>query len=639
MVYHIHYELAAAGFMVAVLAALYRQKHLKIYRNQLFQILLILVLIADCLDVLRGCVVVSETALPQFIKQTTEIIYLIILISCGVGYAAYILAVVRNLDIVINHKWFLLIPYLIGVVLCITSPWSHVIFYFNDRGIFCRGTLYFLVYVITLAYVLIPSLMAILSPHKMKKGEMVWIYGIPAMLIFCAAMQQIFFPRVLLVGFVNCLVVFAGFLFLQSSDYYLDEVTGLFKMHGFEEVLRERMSYGTHSSYLIIRIINYNAMQEMYEDSRLTRIQNDMAQIMRKECKGRTFYHIAASTFAVISSTSQESEEIYRRLCRKLPRVWVIDGEEVVHDYSYYTVETPEECDNATELLQRIAYARSDHPGHHKPGELIHLSHDTVKMAEEKQRVADLVEEAIMDNSIEIYFQPIYSLEKERITSVEVLARLKDRNKKFINPEFFIHVAEENRAIIQLGEQIYRKACIFASQNHIFDMGIDDININLSPIQCCYEDLAHDLIQIAKEYDIPMSRMHLEITESAIMNRDEIMNTLEELSASGAKIALDDFGTGYSSMTSIVSLPVDYVKIDKSLVWSYGRGENKYLNQLVPMIQAEGKKIISEGIETIEHIDIFRRLKGDFLQGYYYSKPLPEQEFIQYLKKANQIVT
>ena len=217
------------------------------------------------------------------------------------------------------------------------------------------------------------------------------------------------------------------------------------------------------------------------------------------------------------------------------------------------------------------------------------------------------------------------------------MSRLKDKDKNFINPEFFIHVAEENRDIIALGEQIYRKACIFATQNHIFDMGIDDININLSPVQCCYEELAQNLIRIAGEYDIPMSRMHLEITESGIMDKEEIRETLETLRSSGAKIALDDFGTGYSNVSSIVSLPVDFVKIDKSLVWSYGRGENKYLDQLVPMIHAEGKRIISEGIETQEHIDIFKRLQGDFLQGYFYSKPLPEREFLQYLREANQI--
>lgn len=634
---YVHYELAAVGFMTAMLIALFRQRQLNLYRNQIFQGLVILILVATGLDIARG-VLYQVVSGPFFrVRQMVEIGYLVIHITCGLWEGLYILSLAHHLDVAFRYGWKLLIPYLAGIIVCITSPWTKLVFYFNNQGEFQEGSLYQVMYLIVLLYVTASVILAASSMRRVKRNEKIWIYGVPICIMFSVFLKLVFFRDTSIVYFLNCFFVFACFLFLQSSDYYLDEVTGFFKMHGFEEVLRERMAYGMPSSYLIIRIIHYNAMQEMYEDTRLTKIKQKMAQIMMQECKGKTFYHIASSTFAVISSSEEESKEIYRILQEKLPKVWEIEGEEIIHEYSYYTVDTPAGCDNVTELLQRIAYARSDHEGHHKPGELIRLTHETVELAVEKQRVADLVEEAILDNSIEIYFQPIYSLKKERVTSVEVLARLKDRDKKFINPEFFIHVAEESRTIIPLGEQIYRKACIFASQNHIFDMGIDDININLSPIQCCYGGLAEDLIRIAGEYDIPMSRMHLEITESAIMNKDEIMNTLEELCASGAKIALDDFGTGYSSMTSIVSLPVDYVKIDKSLVWSYGRGENTYLNQLVPMIQAEGKKIIAEGIETVEHINIFRRLKGEFLQGYHYSKPLPEKEFIQYLRKANHV--
>ena len=83
------------------------------------------------------------------------------------------------------------------------------------------------------------------------------------------------------------------------------------------------------------------------------------------------------------------------------------------------------------------------------------------------------------------------------ITSVEVLARLKDREKNYINPEYFIHIAEENHSIIALGEQIFRKACIFASQYHIFDYGIEEMNINLSPVQCRYDNLIERFVEIA----------------------------------------------------------------------------------------------------------------------------------------------
>ena len=103
------------------------------------------------------------------------------------------------------------------------------------------------------------------------------------------------------------------------------------------------------------------------------------------------------------------------------------------------------------------------------------------------------------------------------------------------------------------------------------------------------------------------------------------------------QVALDDFGTGCSTLLSILELPIDYVKIDKSLVWSYGEGGNQFLDDLMPVIKNEGKKVIAEGIETEEHIEIFRRLQGDYLQRYYYSKPLPEHEFVKYVREFNHV--
>lgn len=634
MAFQIHYEVAAVSFLLATLVVFWQQKHLKSSRNSSFQFMIIMAVVVCCCDVLKATTASMQVSVVW--KQLATVLYLVSCLTFCLSYMFYVLAVIRKLNVMLKHLSTALIPYILGILLCVTTPWTGLIVYF-DSGVYNQGILYPVFFLIFMFYVLMPMLLSITRAYQMRKGEKIWVFGVPVVTLFAILVQYFLLPNVLLVQGVGCLVVFLCFLFLQNSDYYLDEITGFFKMHGFESVVRERMDYERPSSILVIRIANYTALTEMYEDFRLMQIQSEIAKFMREECGKKDYYHIAASTFAVISPTRQESEEIYQLLWDRLPEVWYFDGEEYVHEYMYYIVETPKECDDVEELFQRIAYARSDHKGHHKPGDLISLTHEAVELAQEKQRVADLIEKAILDNSIDIYFQPIFSMEKKRVTSLEVLARLKDKDKKFINPEFFIHVAEENRTIIPLGEQIYRKACIFARENRIFDMGIDDININLSPVQCCHEELADNLIKIAQEYDIPMSRMHLEITESGIMDKQEIMDTLGALRSSGAKIALDDFGTGYSSMTSIINLPVDFVKIDKSLVWSYGRGENQYLDQLVPMIHSEGKRIISEGIETQEHIDIFERLKGDFLQGYFYSKPLPEKEFIQYLQEANGV--
>lgn len=120
-----------------------------------------------------------------------------------------------------------------------------------------------------------------------------------------------------------------------------------------------------------------------------------------------------------------------------------------------------------------------------------------------------------------------------------------------------------------------------------------------------------------------------------LRNKEAVDRTLQRFSEKGVKVALDDFGTGFSTIANILELPVDYVKIDKSLVWSYATGKNQFLNDMMPMIKAEGKKIIAEGIESEEQMDIIRKLNGDYLQGYYFSKPLKESEFVRYIKKYN----
>ena len=326
---------------------------------------------------------------------------------------------------------------------------------------------------------------------------------------------------------------------------------------------------------------------------------------------------------------------LYYRIRENLEHTWNIENTLVNHEYCFYEVTYPEYGTDYDEIVQKIHYARSDHESHHKIEELVHLKEGSVQEAAEKQEVSHLIEEAIMDNTLEIHFQPIFSFEQGTITSLEVLARLKNKNREYIDPEYFIRVAEENHTIIELGLQVFRKACMFASRNHIFEMGIENISINLSPAQCRYEHLTEELVEIASQYQMPMERIHLEITESEFVDKKAVEETLHRLKETGAKVALDDFGTGFSTLSNIMDLPVDFVKIDKSLIWSFAEGKNQFLNDLMPMIKAEGKQIVAEGIESAEHIDIIKRLQGDYLQGYYYSKPLPEEEVLRYLKRFN----
>lgn len=202
----------------------------------------------------------------------------------------------------------------------------------------------------------------------------------------------------------------------------------------------------------------------------------------------------------------------------------------------------------------------------------------------------------------------------------------------------FIPVAEKMHMIQTLGMQVFRKACVFAKESGIMgEYGIRTLKINLSPIQCHYADTANELIAIANSYNIDMSKLELELTESTANDGNQaIWNNMKKLKEAGAHLALDDYGTGYSNLVTIIQLPFDYIKIDKSILWSYTKGENTILESVIAMMKKQGYKLVCEGVETEFQAKLLAGMGCDYLQGYFYSKPLPKNDFVKYVESFNK---
>ena len=145
--------------------------------------------------------------------------------------------------------------------------------------------------------------------------------------------------------------------------------------------------------------------------------------------------------------------------------------------------------------------------------------------------------------------------------------------------------------------------------------------------------MAERLLGIAGEYGLDMTHLHLEITESAAMTLGGFCRSnLEKLRAAGAKLALDDYGTGYSSVSRISDYGMDTIKLDKSLVWSYCDGKTSNLEYLVPMFKADGKMVLAEGVETLQQVEMLTSIQCDYMQGYYYARPMPPEDFLPFLR-------
>jgi EAL domain-containing protein (putative c-di-GMP-specific phosphodiesterase class I) len=262
-------------------------------------------------------------------------------------------------------------------------------------------------------------------------------------------------------------------------------------------------------------------------------------------------------------------------------------------------------------------------------------------MVEERRNYAKMIKtiaDALKEDRVEVFLQPIYSVEKDHFTSAEALVRIRNTDGSIVPPGQFIPVAEETGMIDQLGERVFEKVCQFIQREKIWELGIEYIEVNLSVHQCESRTLSKRYEEIMEQYGVKPSMINLEVTESAsIQTRKVFMQNMERLIEYGVSFSLDDFGNGESNLNYIVDMPVEIVKFDRDMTKAYfEKSKGKLVMETATtMILDMGLKIVSEGVETVKQLEAMKKLGVQYIQGFYFSRPLPQDEFIKFVRERN----
>ena len=234
-----------------------------------------------------------------------------------------------------------------------------------------------------------------------------------------------------------------------------------------------------------------------------------------------------------------------------------------------------------------------------------------------------------------MFYQPIIEASTGRIISAEALIRLNDRVLGFVSPEEFIPISESNGKIHEISEYVIDTVFRFIKEHNLQNLGVEFIELNLSVMQCMDKKLSQKLEYYLNKYDVDPKHINLEITETAT-NFDEkrLRTQLQKLKNLGFTFSLDDYGTGYSNLVRVLEYPVDIIKLDKSIVWSAFQNMDSFvtLKNLISMFHDVRRRIVAEGVESEEQRNALRELGCDYLQGYFYSKPVDEDTFISYVQ-------
>lgn len=250
-----------------------------------------------------------------------------------------------------------------------------------------------------------------------------------------------------------------------------------------------------------------------------------------------------------------------------------------------------------------------------------------------KRQVAENAEDALSEHQFIVYYQPKYDIQKGLTGGAEALIRWIHPELGFMNPGVFIPQFEQNGFIKKLDYYVWEEVC--KSLKEWKDKGLRMVPVSVNVSRRDFEDecLAERVIELVDRYGIDHSYFHVEVTESAYSDNPQgIAETIRKFHDNGFIVELDDFGTGYSSMTALSELNLDIMKLDMSLIRNDDpNSDRSVLEFSVQLAKMMKLKTVAEGVETEEQVQRIASLGGDYIQGYFYSKPLPKQEFEQYL--------
>lgn len=617
--------------LIALLAIIYgRRRRLKLISSKVFQGCFYASLFCLFMDILSLVMIAYRRNFPLFITKFICKTYLISLVLVALLSVIYIAA---GVSFHLPDYKKNITAYIVFAVIVAALIYALPIYIFENVGenlAWTDGASTYATYFGVLVLIVINLVQLFRLKEyiydRQRRTVFIWM-----MMWVLAACIQALDHQLLVVGFACALGVTVVFFQFENPELNLDWKTGLFNYVAYTRYGEEL--YSGNKNFYVIAVMFENTSWQDGHDSYGSVESQRVFDIFLKIPDADAF-KIMENEVLLFFFKEERAKTVWEHCVKWTEQEGAVAVQELP---SFYYVEDPRCVSSYSELLELLRYV-SMHKKDTKSGSAYAIDSSIISQMISERKMTQQIAEALEEDRVIVYYQPIYSIEKKRFTSAEALVRIIDREGKIIPPGAFVQIAESNGMIIEIGRRVFEKVCHFYQENSLENFGIQYIEVNLSVVQCADDRLADIYIDIMNRIKMDPKCINLEITESASMRaKQTLISNMERMMERGIHFSLDDFGTGQSNLNYIVDMPVKIVKFDREMIQAYFASQKaKYvMDAAMHMIQGMGLEIVAEGIETEEQYKKMEEIKINYIQGYYFSRPLPEQEFLAFLQREN----
>ena len=646
-VYRISFEISA--FILSLVCLVYsltvKRRQYKVrgnlatkLQNQHFVFLLLLIsnLLSAASSV--GGVFLQTIASAEVVhwQYLLHAFYFVFHTTLSICFALYIMNV-NGTSIGRSKSFYILfaVPYVCAELLVLTNSYTGLAFYMDDQFVYHRGPLMPVLYAIGAFYIILGFVFFVRYNQAVSRVDRNAI-GVVIVMAALGIVIQALNPELLVELFAEALAFLMLMVLLEERSGHIDPLTGALNRLALADANRRLILTNQHYSLILVKLNNLELYSRLFDGRELEKLLRQISAWLIDISSEQDMFCYGRGEFAIVlmDSAPEAAEKKAGQILTRFEKDWKSSKMTLRLDATVAIVHIPEEA-QTLEQLDEMLTAVYQNP---EAGTRL-LRYDELMAFQRRFNMELALRRAIEGKKLRVWYQPIWSTEQRRTVAAEALLRIDDDEFRGISPEVYIPIAEKSGLIRDIGMFVFAECCRFLQEHPVETENLAYIELNLSIYQFVYDDLAKAFEQIRSGVGIPASRINIEITETASEQAVAgVAEGIEQLRRLGYTFSLDDFGSGYSNLNRLVAGDFVNVKIDKPLLWEADKNPNtrRLLESLTHIIRGLGYNVIQEGVETQAQLERVTASGGNMIQGYYFSRPLPEEEFLRYLQAERE---